>query len=522
MDHGARGNDWLILGVLCIAAYLVAVDNTIVNVALPSLARSLHASNSGLQWVVDGYSLPFAGLLLAGGGLSDRLGRKNVMLVALVSFGAFSLLAAFSHSVAQLLTARAFMGASAAFIFPATLSSLSVVFTDAHDRAKAFGVWGATAGVAIATGPVAGGALLNHYWTGSIFLVNVPLVLIGLAAVWWVVPESKLAIESRFDLVGLSIGTLGVTALVLAIIEGPSWGWRSSAVLMLFALAALLIVVFTRVELARATPLLDVRVFANRVFSASAGAVATNFFCLFGFIFLTTQYFQLVRGYSALSAGVHTVPFALAVIVATPLGAMTALRVGARFVVSAGLVLTACAMLWMATIAAQAAYVGPVLGAMIVLAIGFSLINAPATAALMETLPPDQIGAGASVNETTRELGGTMGVAVIGSVFASLFGPRVRDALRASRGHGLSLAQIDQAQRSMQAARTAVQRFPETLQPGLRRQVVDAFMGGLHRGCVVAGLTALVVAVLVFAWFPSPSIKMLSEPRSLGSHVHSG
>lgn len=512
MNHRARGSDWLVLGVLCIAAYLVAVDNTIVNVALPSLAKSLHASNSGLQWIVDGYSLPFAGLLLAGGGLSDRLGRKRVMQVALFGFAIFSLLAAISHTVAQLLTARALMGASAAFIFPATLSSLSVVFTTASDRAKAFGIWGATAGVAIATGPVAGGALLTHYWTGSIFLVNVPLVVVGIVAVWWVVPESKLDVPGKFDLFGLTLGTLGVTALVLAIIEGPSWGWRSVAGLSLFVVAGLLLVAFTRVELARCAPLLNVRVFTNRVFSASAGAVATNFFCLFGFIFLTTQYFQLVRGYSALSAGVHTLPFALAVIVATPLGAMGALRIGARFVVSAGLILTSGALLWMATFSAQAAYVGPVLGAMIILAIGFSLVNAPATAALMETLSPDQIGAGASVNETTRELGGTMGVAVIGSVFASQFGPRVRQVLLAFQGHGVTVIQINHAQSSMQAAQMAVRQFPTNYRSHLNHQVVDAFMSGLHRGCVVAGVTAFVVAVLVFAGLRSTSSSDARRP----------
>jgi len=507
MNNEVRRRQWLILGVLCIAAFLVAVDNTIVNVALPSLARSLHASNSALQWIVDGYSLPFAGLLLAGGGLSDRLGRKLVMQVALFGFGIFSLFAAFAHTVPELLTARALMGASAAFIFPATLSLLSVAFSNPSERAKAFGVWGATAGVAIAVGPVAGGALLNHYWTGSIFLVNVPLVLVGIVAIGLVVPESKIPIERGPDLVGLALGTMGVTALVLAIIEGPSWGWSSSTTIGLFGVAALLLVAFARFELGQSGPLLDVRVFSNRVFSASAGAIATNFFCLFGFIFLTTQYFQLVRGYSALSAGVHTLPFALVVMVTTPLGAIAALRVGTRYVVSTGLVLTSVAMLWMATFAAQARFFGPVVGAMVVLAMGFSLVNAPSTAALMETLTPEQIGAGASVNETTRELGGTMGVAIIGSVFASVFGPGVHRVLTPFRAHGLSLFQIDTAQGSMQAARLTVAHFPAAYQPRLNQQVVAAFMSGLHRGCVVAGLTAMAVALLVFFNLPKISVQ---------------
>ncbi|MEO9181508.1 MAG: MFS transporter, partial [Acidimicrobiales bacterium] len=207
---------WLVLFVLCIAVFLVVVDNTIVNVALPTLSKDLHASNSSLQWIVDGYSLPFAGLLLAGGGLSDRLGRKKVMQLALVCFALFSLLAAFSHSVQTLLTARALMGAAAAFIFPATLSTLTVVFEDTSERAKAFGIWGATTGVAIALGPIAGGALITHYWYGSIFLVNVPIAIVGFMAVGFVVPESRSPQRYPVDFGGLVLGTAGITALTLA------------------------------------------------------------------------------------------------------------------------------------------------------------------------------------------------------------------------------------------------------------------------------------------------------------------
>ncbi len=251
-----RERRWLVLFVLCIAVFLVVVDNTIVNVALPTLSRDLHASNSSLQWIVDGYSLPFAGLLLAGGGLSDRWGRKFVMQCGLVAFAIFSFAAAFSHDVATLLSARALMGASAAFIFPATLSTLTVVFEDSRERAKAFGIWGATTGVAIALGPIAGGALITHYWYGSIFLVNVPLALVGIGAIALVVPESRAPRRRRMDYVGLILGTSGVTALVLAIIEGPAWGWRSSPTLVLFGVAANLLAGFapTRTRARRPAP----------------------------------------------------------------------------------------------------------------------------------------------------------------------------------------------------------------------------------------------------------------------------
>ncbi|HEV2427884.1 MAG TPA: MFS transporter, partial [Acidimicrobiales bacterium] len=337
---------WRILGVLSLAVFLVVVDNTVVNVALPTIARNLRASTSALQWVVDGYSLPFAGLLLAGGGLSDRWGRKRVMMGALLAFGAFSLLAAHSTSVAELLSARALMGGSAAFIFPATLSLITVVFADPRERAIAFGVWGAVAGVAIAVGPVVGGVLLAHYWVGSIFLINVPVVAVAVAAVATVVPESRAPHRRRIDSAGLALGTAGVTALVLAIIEGPSWGWSGATTLGLFAASAVLALAFVGVEARRDEPLLDVRVFKRAAYSTGAAAISVANFCLFGFIFLITQYFQLVRGYSPLSAGAHTLPFAAVAMVATPLGARLALRVGTRAVVSTGLIVMGASMFW--------------------------------------------------------------------------------------------------------------------------------------------------------------------------------
>jgi hypothetical protein len=241
----------------------------------------------------------------------------------------------------------------------------------------------------------------------------------------------------------------------------------------------------------------------NRTFAAGAGAIATNFFCLFGFIFLVTQYFQLVRGYSALSAGVHTLPFAFAVMVTTPLGALAALRLGTRYVVTMGLLLTAAALYWMSLLSSTVAYIGPIVGSMLTLSVGFSLVNAPSVAATMETLVPEQIGGGAAGNETTRELGGTMGVAIFGSVFASLFGPDIRRAFAPFLGRGLTAAQIRVAQSSMQAAKQAVKHFAPALQVHLDDKVTAAFMDGLHRACLVGGGIAVVVAIVVFRYLPT-------------------
>ncbi len=492
----------LILAVLCLSVFLVVVDNTIVNVALPSLSKSLGASNSALQWVVDGYSLPFAGLLLAGGGLSDRWGRKRTMQWGLLFFGLFSLGAALSTSTGELIAARALMGVSAAFIFPATLSILTVTFDDSRERARALGIWSATSGLAVAFGPITGGALITHFWYGSVFLINVPIVVVTLIAGYLIIPESKNPFRRPLDPVGLFLGTAGITSLVLAIIQGPTWGWRSVTTLGLFVASAILLVAFSVFELHREGPLLDVRVFKIPAFSSGSSAIAMAFFGLFGFIFLMTQYFQLVRGYSALSAGVHTLPFAIITMVMTPLGALLALRVGARYVVSGGLVIMGVGLYWVSVQTTDAAYWGPIVLSMVVLGTGFSMITAPSTAAIMGSLAPEQIGAGSAVNNVTRELGGTMGVAILGSVFSSLFGPQIIEAFR---GVPLSSAQVATAQSSMQAALATAHALPTSVQPDVLDGVTRAFMSGFHRACLVGAIVLVITGLVTNRFLPGRS-----------------
>ena len=492
---------WRSLAALCLAVFLVVIDNTIVNVALPTLSIQLHASNTALQWIVDGYALPFAGLLLAGGDFAERYGRRRTMHVALAIFALFSFAAAECTSTGWLLAARACMGASAAFIFPATLSLVSVTFPDPRQRTKAFGIWGAVVGVAIALGPIAGGYLLNHYWYGSVFLVSVPVAVVAIAATAQWVGESRSAEARSLDVGGLTFGVTAVTLLTLGIIQGPSWGWRSPVIIVIFAVFVVVGLVFVRYERRRSDPLLDVSVFRNRTFSSAAAAIATSFFCLFGFIFVVTQYFQLIRGYSPLSAGVHTLPFAIVTALVTPLGALAALRIGTRWVVSGGLVIMGSALAWMATLDARAPYLGPVVVSMMVLAFGFSLISSPSTSALMNALSARQIGAGAAVNETTREVGGTLGVAVMGSVFSSLFGPQIVQAL--SPLH-LPTAVVNAARSSMQATLSVLHGLSPASAAVVRPMVVSAFMSGFHRACIVASVSTIVIGLLVFWFLPGP------------------
>jgi len=513
----ARDRRWLILPVLCLSVFLVVVDNTIVNVALPSLSRDLGASTTSLQWIVDAYSLAFAGLLLAGGGIGDRFGRKGVMQIGLIFFGLFSGLAAASHSTGSLIATRALMGVAAAFIFPATLAILTEIFTDPSERQKALGFWGATSGLAVAFGPITGGALLEHFWYGSIFLVNVPLVVITLISGQLLIPKLSTPPRYRFDLRGVALSTLGVTALVLGIIEGPQWGWTSPGTLLCFGAAVLLLYVFCRLELRTKNPLLDVRVFTIPRFSAGAGSIAVAFFCLFGFIFLITQYFQFVKGYSTLSAGVHTLPFAIVAAVATPLGAVLALKVGSRLVVGTGLLLMSAGLLVAAfTSTPSAAFFGPIVVAMVLLALGLSSVTAPATEAVMGSLAADQVGAGAAVNNTTRELGGTLGVAIFGSVFASAYAPKITAAFSP---YPIPAGAKHAAEQSMAAALAVLGHAPSSVRPVLETAAYSAFGSGLKLACIVGALVAAAGSIAAYLYLPAKGEEHVTVGQMLAAEA---
>jgi EmrB/QacA subfamily drug resistance transporter len=499
-DTQPTGRRWLILAVLCLSVFLVVVDNTIVNVALPTLNKHLGASITSLQWIVDAYSLAFAGLLLAGGGIGDRLGRKGTMQVGLVFFGVFSAAAAASHSTGTLITSRALMGVAAAFIFPASLAILTSVFPDHSERQKALGIWGATSGIAVAFGPIVGGALLEHFWYGSIFLVNLPIVAVTLLAGQLLIPRLPRVRLHRFDVRGVVLSTAGVTSLVLAIIEGPQWGWTATGTLACFAAAAVLLTVFSLVELRTDGPLLDVRVFLIRRFSGGALSISVAFFSLFGFIFLITQYFQFVKGYSTLSAGVHTLPFAVVAAVFTPLAAVVALRIGSRVVVSVGLLLMGGGLAVAAfNSQANTVYWGPIVVSMVLLALGLSSITAPTAEAVMGSVPDEQRGAAAGVNNTTRELGGTLGVAVFGSIFASSYAPKIISAFRPLP---IPAGPKAESHQSVAAALAVIHHAPQDVRPALDAIVFHAFHSGLEVACLAGAGVALLGAAAAFRLLP--------------------
>ncbi len=300
----------MILASLLLASFVINLDTTIVNVALPSLVRELHASTTQLQWVVDAYNLVFAALLLTCGSLSDRFGRKSTLLAGLAVFGLASLAGGLTGTPSQLIAARAVMGLGAAMIFPATLSIIANVFTERGERARAIGLWGASAGLAIALGPIVGGWLLEHFSWPSIFFAMTPVAALAGLLVVVNAPNSKDPTARAIDLPGFVLSTAAMAILVFTIIEAPNHGWGSDRSVFGFALALAVLASFVIWERRVAQPMLDVSLFRNLRFTAASGSVTVAFFSLFGFIFLMTQYFQFIRGYGPLSTGVHLLPVA--------------------------------------------------------------------------------------------------------------------------------------------------------------------------------------------------------------------
>jgi EmrB/QacA subfamily drug resistance transporter len=484
--------------VLCLAVFVTVLDGTIVNVALPRLSLELDASTRQLQWIVDAYLLVFTGFLLAAGGLGDRYGRKRALITGLAIFGGMSAFAGLASDANTLIAGRALMGVGAALIFPATLAILTNTFTDPGERARAIGIWSATSGVAVAAGPIIGGWLLEHYWWGSVFFVNVPVVIVVGIAAAILVPDSRDREAPALDWRGLLLSVAAIGALVLTIIEAPEWGWLSTATIAGFGLAALLITAFVAWELRTPHPMLPVRIFRNRRFSAASASITAAFFALFGFIFLITQYFQLIRGYSPLEAGVRTLPVAISIALASVLAPRVVTRVGTTRVVASGLLLMAAGFVWVSTASAATSYL-EIVGQMVLLGVGLGATTAPATESIMGSVSLDKAGVSSAVNDTTRELGGTLGVAVVGSVFSSVYAHALQ--------HGPTFAALPpDAQHATQESVGAAQQVAQHLgagAPAFLTDVSNAFLSGLGVACLVVAGVALLGALVAARFLPA-------------------
>jgi len=468
----------VVLATVCLAVFAINLDTTIVNVALPDLGRQLNATTRDLQWIVDGYNLAFAALVLTAGSLGDRFGRRPALLVGLLGFAAASGVGAAMGSAGALVVVRFVMGAFAALIFPTTLSIITNTFPDRAERRKAIGVWGAVTGLGVAVGPVTGGELLAHFGWPSVFVALVPVAVLAAALTWRFVPESSNPGEARLDLPGLVLSSAAIGTLVYTFIEAPGRGWGAPASIAGYVAAVGLGVGFVVVERRCEHPMLDVTLFRTPAFSAASGAVTVAFFALFGFIFLITQYFQFVRGYGTLSTGARILPVATTIAIGSVVGATLAGRVGTRVVVMTGLTMFGAAFAWISVSPTFMPY-SQIVGQMVLMGLGLGLTTAPATESILSVLPPAKAGVGSAVNDATREAGGTLGVAVIGSVFTSLYAHHLSGTAFGRLPEAVSQA----ARNSVAAAYTVAGRSGDA---ALLHGANSSFMSGLHVACLVA------------------------------------
>ncbi|MFB7665030.1 MFS transporter [Kitasatospora sp. NPDC056138] len=461
---------WPILGVICLAQFAVVLDNTVLNVAIPSLTRDLDATTADVQWIVNAYSLVQAGLLLAAGSAADRYGRKRLLLVGLAVFGAGSLAAGLAQSTGQLTAARAGMGVGGALLLTTTLAVVVQIF-DAGERPRAIGVWGAVNALGFAAGPPIGGLLLAHFWWGALFLVNLPVVLLGFVAVRLLVPESKAPGAGPPDLLGVLLSTLGMAAVVLAITAVPEHGWDAGRVLLPAAGGVLLLGSFACWEHRVPHPMLDLHFFRNRRFVGAVVGVVLITFGSAGVLFLLTQQLQFVRGYSPLAAGLHLAPFALTVVVLNFAGvsARVLRRLGQPLAIAFGMGLLAGGFVIVALLASGG--YGLLLPGLVLMGAGCAFANPAIVEAVMSAIPQDKAGAGAGIDGTMAEVGNSLGVAVLGAVLNARF-----TALLPAAAAGAA---------SLPAARAAAPTAWD------RTAVTDAFAAGITTSQLVGAAAVL-------------------------------
>ena len=488
------------------ALLVVGIDGTIVNVALPSLVRELHASSSQLQWIVDAYTIVFASFLLIAGNTGDRLGRKRCFVIGLTVFAGGSLGCALVSTAGSLIMFRALQGLGAAFIMPATLSILANVFTDEAERAKAIALWAGVSGLGVAIGPLAGGYLLGHFWWGAIFLVNVPIVVVAVIAAVIVVPESKDENATGLDFIGTALSVVGLVALLYGIIEGPSNGWTEPKVVASFVAAVVLLTSFVLWERRTDHPILDVSFFRNPRFTAASVAVTLVFFAMFGSLFFISQYLQFVLGYSALKSGACLLPVAATLMITAPLSARLVSRAGTKRVVTLGLVLVAVALLVFSRVSDSSGY-GLVALVLVIIGVGMGLAMAPATDSIMGSLPPEKAGVGSAMNDTTREIGGALGVAIMGSLTTAVYSSRITQSPSFTALKSAAPDAAAAVKDSIGSATLAAAKLPDDIRRQITAAANDAFIHGIDRTVIVGAVVALLGAVVAYRFLPARSGK---------------
>ena len=506
--------------MLSVSLIMLNLDNTILNVALPTLVKDLHSTTSQLQWIADSYTLVFAGLLLTGGSLGDRFGRKWIFMIGLFIFGIGSVASAFSGSSDTLILTRGFMGIGGAMAMPATLSIITNIFTIPKERAKAIAIWSGASGLGIALGPITGGWLLSHFWWGSVFLVNVPIVAAGIVAAIWIVPNSRDVDIPRPDPIGSLLSIVALGTILWSIIEAPSKGWTSSIILIGFFTGGVLLASFLIWEMKSSHPMLRLHFFENPRFSMAASSIAIAFFILGGASFLLTQYLQFVRGYSPLKAGVLFLPLAGALLVLSPLSAQIAHKVGTKITVAFGLSMVSLSAFLISRFSTTSTLLRIELTLTLV-GVGLAFTMPPSAESVMGSLPRSQAGVGSATNGTLIQVGGALGVAVLGSLLATSYGAH----LTALHVYSLLPSQLRPVLKSsigatLIAAKSLPSTFASQLVVGGKGAFIDALSSSLLVALTVGAIgTALVLFILPARARIDQSVDTLSvngdEPNGL-------
>lgn len=495
----AETRRWLALGVLCVPLLIVSLDNTVLNVALPTIVRELHATENQLQWIVDGYVLVFGGLMLAAGSLADRVGRKRTFIAGLAAFAAGSSVAAFSGSVTMLVAARASMGVGAALIMPSTLSIITNTFSEPGERQRALGVWAGTSGAGIALGPIVGGLLLAHFRWGSVFLINVPVAVAGVLCAIPLVPDSKNPVSERPDPVGALLSVAGLGLVLWAIIEAPVHGWSSSLVTGAGSAGLALLVAFVLQERHRAKPMLNLGFFSSRRFSAAVVSNGLVMFGLMGALFVLTQFLQFQLGYTPLQAGVRTLPAAGAIAVVAPVSSAIVRRLGTKLTVFAGLLAVAGGLWQISGATAASTYADTLLG-MILLGVGAGLALPSATGSVMGSLPREHTGVGSGTNGTFIQVGGALGVAIVGSLLSTRYQHRTASALAPYHvPHAIEHVILG----SLGGALAVAGHIGGATGAALAHVARSAFISGMDLGLLVAAVVALTAALVALLALPA-------------------
>ncbi|MET9442776.1 MFS transporter [Streptomyces sp. NPDC006610] len=510
MPESVHRRRWAILGVLMLSLLIVVLDNSILNVAVKTIATpaptGIGATQGELEWAINSYTLVFAGLLFSAGLLGDRLGRKKVLLGGLVVFGAGSALAAFSGSPGELIAFRAVMGLGAAFVMPATLAVLMHVF-ERDEQPKAIGIWAGGVGLAIAIGPITGGVLLDHFWWGSVFLVNVPIVVIAVALMVWLVPDSRDPNPGRVDPVGVLLSVAGLVLLVYGVIEGGRLAdFGDPTVLGTIGAGLAVLTAFVLFEKRSDHPSLDVTHFRDKVFSAAVCAIALVFFALMGVTFFAVFYTQSVRGFSPLKTGLLLLPLAVAQLIFAPRARLVVDRFGNRATTTAGMLTVAAALAAFATLDADTPLwilelIFFLMGA------GMAHIMTPTSVVIMQSLPREKAGSASALSNTFRQVGGALGIAVLGSVLSAAYRTAVEDdlgpvpaGLRHSAGE------------SIEATLAAAARLgPEGR--ALVAPAHDAFLHAMHLTALCGAGVALAGSVVVALFLPGRRTAGQSRPE---------